>query len=162
MSGVECLTITLRMLASACSAGQALIYRESSKVNCHLFVSCEHPDSDTSIGQALDGLWHACLQLVLNGSAAQQQQVPLYQVPDCCKLLLTPCQGGLGLEVLLLPPVVCACSLITAVHYAADNDTNNANDIDIESDHHVIDHDDHRADTCGSPSPAAADDCINQ
>ena len=128
----------------------------------HLFVSCEHPDSDASIGQALDGLRHACLQLVLNGRAAQQQQVPLYQVPDCCKLLLTPCQGCLGLEVLLLPPVVNACSLITAVDNAADSDTDEATDTDTDTDtstnidthnaHHINHHHDVRMSTtscCG-------------
>lgn len=38
----------------------------------YLFVSCQHPDSDASVSQALDGLRHPSLQLVLDGSAAQQ------------------------------------------------------------------------------------------
>ncbi|KAA6423404.1 MAG: hypothetical protein FRX49_06465 [Trebouxia sp. A1-2] len=45
----------------------------------HLLVSCEDPDSDASVSQAFNGLRHSRLQLVLNGSAAQQQQLALYQ-----------------------------------------------------------------------------------
>ena len=72
----------------------------------NLLVSCEDPDPDASIGQALDGLRHSILQLVLNGSAAQQDEVPLYEVPNCCEFLFPPTQGSLGLKILLLPPVL--------------------------------------------------------
>lgn len=106
-----------------------------SKVKRHLFVSREHPDSDASIGQALDGLRHAGLQLVLDGSAAQQQQVALYQVPDCCKLLLSPCQGCLGLEVLLLPPVAGACSCTFTLYAIRDSAVASNSDTDNEDDH---------------------------
>ena len=56
----------------------------------YLLVTSEDPDSDAGIGQPLNGLRHSRLQLVLDGGAAQQQQLPLYQVPHSCKLLITP------------------------------------------------------------------------
>ena len=77
-----------------------------AQVLAHLLVPCEDPDPDASIGQALNGLWHALLQLVLNGSAAQQDELTLYQVPYCCQLLLPPTQGCLGLKIFLLPPAL--------------------------------------------------------
>ena len=76
----------------------------TSAAEGHLLVSGENPDSDAGISQALNGLWHSSLQLVLDGSAAQQQQLALYQVSNRCQLLLSPCQGCLGLKVFLLPP----------------------------------------------------------
>jgi hypothetical protein len=76
----------------------------TTSAEVHLLVSSEDPDSNAGISQALNGLWHSRLQLVLDGGAAQQQQLSLYQVSNRCKLLLTPCQGCLGLKVLLLPP----------------------------------------------------------
>ncbi len=59
-------------------------------IRSHLLISRKHPDSDAGISQALDGLRHPRLQLVLNSSAAQQQQLTLYQVADRRKLLITP------------------------------------------------------------------------
>ncbi len=78
----------------------------TSAAEAHLLVPSEDPDSDASVSQALNGLWHSRLQLVLDGSAAQQQQLALYQVSNRCQLLLTPCQGCLGLKVFLLPPAL--------------------------------------------------------
>ncbi len=78
----------------------------TSAAEAHLFISGEDPDSDAGVSQALNGLWHSSLQLVLNGGAAQQQQLALYQVSNRCQLLLTPFQGCLGLKVFLLPPAL--------------------------------------------------------
>ena len=78
----------------------------TSAAEGHLLVPSEDPDFDASVSQALNGLWHSSLQLVLNGGAAQQQQLALYQVSNRCQLLLTPFQGCLGLKVFLLPPAL--------------------------------------------------------
>ncbi len=78
----------------------------ASAAEGHLLVPSEDPDFDASVSQALNGLWHSSLQLVLNGGAAQQQQLALYQVSNRCQLLLTPFQGCLGLKVFLLPPAL--------------------------------------------------------
>lgn len=71
-----------------------------------LLVTSKDPDSDASIGQALNGLRDALLQLVLNGSAAQQQQVPLYEVPHSRHLVVTAHQCCLCLKILPLPPAL--------------------------------------------------------
>ena len=71
----------------------------------YLLVPSQDPDPDPSIGQALNGLWHSSLKLVFDSGAAQQQQLTLYQVPDCRKLVITPCQCCFCFKVLLLPPV---------------------------------------------------------
>ena len=111
----SCLNSTPELLILDASTIIALLYVSTTRASSftvtraaegHLLISGEDPDSDTSISQSLNGLWHSSLQLVLNGGAAQQQQLALYQVSNRCQLLLTPFQGCLGLKVFLLPPAL--------------------------------------------------------
>lgn len=55
----------------------------------YLFVACEHPNFDASIGKVLDALRDPLLQLIFNGSAAQQSQVDLDLLSHHCQLLIS-------------------------------------------------------------------------
>ena len=93
------------VVLAECSSLQQRLGRRGT-FSAYLLVPGEDPDADARIGQALDALGHPLLQLVLNGCAAQQYEVPLNQLPRCCQLLVSPCQGGLCCKELLLPPAV--------------------------------------------------------
>ena len=88
-----------------------------AQVLAHLLVPCEDPNSDASIGQALNSLWDALLQLVLNGSAAQQNELTLYAFSNrwLWAFVVAPTQSVLGLKVLLLPPALCLVALAAAI-----------------------------------------------
>ena len=75
----------------------------------YLLVPCEHPDADASCCKALNTLRHAILQLVLNSSAAQQLQPPLYLLRHCSQPLIPPLQRCLCCKVPLLPPACSEC-----------------------------------------------------
>ena len=79
------------------------------KVTRHLLVPCEHPDADASCCEALNALRHAILQLVLNSSAAQQLQPPLYLLRHRSQPLIPPMQRCLCCKVPLLPPACSEC-----------------------------------------------------
>ncbi|KAH6605615.1 hypothetical protein Trco_004768 [Trichoderma cornu-damae] len=70
------------------------------------FVAGQHPELDSGLAQELDGIGHAVLETVFDGSAAEQHEVLFNELGNGLKLLLAVLEGGGGDVVLLLPLAV--------------------------------------------------------